>query len=466
MTDAPTYNLSKMFVEIFKNINCKTNRSIKNASELKQKLKKLKVPRGYILVSLDVVSLFTKIPSELVYQAVEKKWTKIRKFTNLPKDEFLLGLKTVMENCVFKYKEVFYKQIFGSPMGSPGSPCFADLVMEILEEEVIKNLPWKLPFFFRYVDDILTAIPCNKKQEVLEAFNMYNDSIQFTMEIESNNSIAFLDLLVIRMENGILKTDWFHKETWSGRYLNFNSTLPFSYKRNTIKILTDKILELSDKEFHAKNFQLLTDTLVRNGYSKRLINEIIEQTRMSNNNDNPIEQKEGTKFVSIPYIKGAFEKIRHVFKDTDTKVVGRGGNNLGRNIFSKLKDKIPKEKQSGVVYKIPCCLENTYVGETGNRLGTRTGQHEYNIKVNNSSHSALCKHAISTKHGPKFDQTEILFIERNQKARQIKEMIGIKQTKNNLNLKTDTLFLSTIYNDLLGLQPESSQTDVNPTPTT
>lgn len=262
-----------------------------------------------------------------------------------------------------------------------------------------------------------------------------------------------------------MKTDWFHKETWSGRYLNFNSTLPFSYKRNTVKILTDKILELSDREFHAKNFQLLTDTLVRNGYPKPFINEIIRQTRTRNSNENPTEQKEEAKFVSIPYIKGAFERIAHVFKDTDTKIVGRGGNNLSRNIFSKLKDKIPKGKQSGVVYKVPCC-SGEYVGESGNRLGTRTGQHEYNIKVNNSNHSALCKHAISMKHSPKFDQTEILFIERNQKARQIKEMIGIKQTKNNLNLKTDTLFLSTIYNDLLGLQPESNMFDVNPTSTT
>ena len=468
MNDAPTYNLSKMFVDILNNINGKTKRSVRNASELRQKLKKLKIPKGYVLVSLDVVSLFTKIPSELVYSAIEKKWTKICKFTKLPKDEFLLGLKMVMENCVFQYKDAIYKQIFGSPMGSPGSPCFADLVMEILEEDVIKRLPWKLPFFFRYVDDILTAIPVDKKQEILKAFNDYDENIQFTMEVESNNAIAFLDLLVIRTANGTLKTDWFHKETWSGRYLNFNSSLPFSYKRNTIKIITDKILELSDPEFHEKNFQLLKDTLVKNGYPKRLINDVIEKTMNGTTtelDDNNTKGKEKTKFVSIPYIKGLFEKIRYVFKDTDTEIVGRGGNNLGRNIFSKLKSKIPKEKQSNVVYNIPCCLENSYVGETGNRLGTRTGQHDYNIKVMNSNHSALCKHAIKEKHTPKFDQAEILFIERNQKARQIKEMIAIKQTKNNLNLKTDTLFLSTIYNDLLGLEPESNSMADNPTPT-
>ncbi len=440
---------------------------MKNASELKEKLKKLKIPKGYVLVSLDVVSLFTKIPNDLVYQAVDKKWTKIRKFTKLPKDEFMLGLKMVMENCVFKYKDTVYKQIFGSPMGSPGSPSFADLVMEILEDEVIKKLPCKLPFFFRYVDDILTAIPIDKKEEILKAFNAYNQSIQFTMEVEINCSIAFLDLLIVRTQNGKMKTDWFHKDTWSGRYLNFNSCLPFSYKKNTIKILTDKIMQLSDPEFHTKNFQLLKDTLLKNDYPKKLIKNIIEKTlnQTTTRNATNQEEKEQTKFVSIPYIKGLFEKIKHIFKDTDTKIVGSGGNNLNKNIFSRLKDKISKDKQSHVVYNIPCC-EDSYIGETRNRLDTRKGQHKYNIEVDNGSHSALCKHAINQKHSPKFDQAEILYKERNHKARQIKEMIAIKQSKNNLNAKTDTLFLSTIYNDLLGLKPESDQPYENPAPPT
>lgn len=86
MVDAPTYNLSKMFVDILKNFNRKTKRSVKNAAELKEKLKKLEIPKGYILVSLDVVSLFTKILKELVYEAIEAKWNKIKKFTKLPKD--------------------------------------------------------------------------------------------------------------------------------------------------------------------------------------------------------------------------------------------------------------------------------------------------------------------------------------------------------------------------------------------
>ena len=107
-------------------------------------------------------------------------------------------------------------------MGSPGSPSFEDLVMETLEETVIEKLPFKLPFYFRYVDDIVTAVPKNKVEETRDIFNSFNENIQFTVEIENNNQIAFLDIWVIRTATGTIKTDWYHKETWSGRYLHYN----------------------------------------------------------------------------------------------------------------------------------------------------------------------------------------------------------------------------------------------------
>lgn len=155
--NSPTYNLSKMFANILRNVVGKTGRTVKNATELVGKLRRMRLPSNYMLISLDVVSLFTNIPNDLVYAAVHKRWSKIKKFTNLPKDEFLAGIKMVLEECCFQFNGQFYRQIFGSPMGSPASPVFADLILEILEDEVIKKLGFKLPFFYRYVDDIFTA---------------------------------------------------------------------------------------------------------------------------------------------------------------------------------------------------------------------------------------------------------------------------------------------------------------------
>lgn len=59
-----------------------------------------------------------------------------------------------------------------------------------------------------------------------------------------------------------------------------------------------------------------------------------------------------------------FEQIRPIFKDTDKIIVGSGGNNLNRSIFSKVKDEVPTTQKSHVVYNIPCSCELCYVGET------------------------------------------------------------------------------------------------------
>lgn len=133
--------------------------------------------------------------------------------------------------------------------------------------------------FWRYVDDILTAVPANEVNKIKDFFNRYNVNIQFTVEEEKDCSISFLELLIIR-DDRMLRTDWCHKKTWSGRYLNFNSHLPITYKRNTISLLTEKILLLSEPEFHDKNFELLATTLLRNFYPRKLIDDMVGKTKL------------------------------------------------------------------------------------------------------------------------------------------------------------------------------------------
>ena len=59
-------------------------------------------------------------------------------------------------------------------MGSPLSPVAADMVMEDLEKKCIDSLPFQVPFYFRYVDDILTAVPINEIDTIKKTFNSYN----------------------------------------------------------------------------------------------------------------------------------------------------------------------------------------------------------------------------------------------------------------------------------------------------
>jgi len=120
---------------------------IANSFELVNKLNNLYVEDHFKLISLDVVSLFTNVPIDLVIGGVAKRWHLLKEKINIPYLEFLIGLRLVLNSTFFKFNRTVYKQIFGPPMGSPLSPICADIVLQDLEGKVIACLPFHLPFY-------------------------------------------------------------------------------------------------------------------------------------------------------------------------------------------------------------------------------------------------------------------------------------------------------------------------------
>jgi len=84
---------------------------------------------NYILASLDVVSLFTNVPIDLILNSIEKRWVHISTKTNISKEEFVTTVKFILNSIFFTFNNKFYKQIFSTLMGSPLSPIIADIVM-------------------------------------------------------------------------------------------------------------------------------------------------------------------------------------------------------------------------------------------------------------------------------------------------------------------------------------------------
>jgi len=72
---------------LLKNIPA-TDSHLNNNFDLVQKLKDIQVDDDYILISLDIVSLFTNIPIDLAIESVSKRWQLLDKQCNLPKNEF------------------------------------------------------------------------------------------------------------------------------------------------------------------------------------------------------------------------------------------------------------------------------------------------------------------------------------------------------------------------------------------
>ena len=156
-----------------------------------KKITKQNLGNEYILISLDVVSLYTNIPVNLAFDNINQKWKEIEQYTDIPKNEFIVASKLCLESTYFSYNNEFYKQNFGIAMGSPLSASIANLVMESLEDNCISNLIFSLPFYKRYVDDILTAVKHENVNNILNCFNNYNINLKFTAELENNKGINF-----------------------------------------------------------------------------------------------------------------------------------------------------------------------------------------------------------------------------------------------------------------------------------
>jgi len=143
-----------------------------------------------MLLSLDVKSLFTNIPLELVMEAINSRWSYIKKVTKITKDEFIAAVQFIFDSTFFSFDNVIYRQIFGTPMRSPLSPMLADIVMQDLELKAMENLNFVIPVYYRYVDNILLIIPAEKVDIIVNSFSSIHSRLQFTVEYENNRSIS------------------------------------------------------------------------------------------------------------------------------------------------------------------------------------------------------------------------------------------------------------------------------------
>jgi len=115
-------------------------------------------------------------------------------------------------------------------LGLPLSPILADIVMQDLELQAIEELNIRFPFYYRYIDDIVLLTPDNMVNDILDTFNSIHNRLQFTLEIEKNRTLNFLDLSLI-VSDGIMTLDWYKKDICSGRFLSYILGHPLCHNR-------------------------------------------------------------------------------------------------------------------------------------------------------------------------------------------------------------------------------------------
>ncbi len=94
----------------------------------------------------------------------------------------------------------------------------------------------------RYVDDILELVCKDKVDALTEYLNQVDDtgSIKVTDEHEKDSQIAYLDVFIVRKEDGNVKLLVYCKPSHKKQYFSFNLHHPLHQKLGVIHTLLDR----------------------------------------------------------------------------------------------------------------------------------------------------------------------------------------------------------------------------------
>ena len=403
-----------------------------------------------ILVSFDVVSLFTKVPADLAVRVAHERLSadsSLAERTSLSTEQVVNLLKSCLDATYLAYRGEFYQQTFGTAMGSPVSVTVANLVMEDVEERALSTYEVPPPFWKRYVDDTLTALPREHVQDFHAHLNTIEASIQFTVEEETDNTLPFLDTRITHHSDGSLTTTVFRKNTHTDKYLDFRSHHPLAHKVAVARTLfhrAEKICtDFPEKEKEKKH---VTQALQNNGYPRSLMTKNWRPTTTIPRNP---DQDTPTAYVTLPYIRHLSETIRRILSPLGIRTCFRPHCTL-RQTLVRVKDSRPPQQRPGVVYRIPCgTCPKVYIGQTGRTLEHRLKEHKRALTSGNVSQSAVAEHAMDESHTIKWEEAEVVNHHPLYRQRCALEAWHIRTERHKMN--RDEGPLPPVYNPLVHL---------------
>nr|VZI18129.1 unnamed protein product [Spirometra erinaceieuropaei] len=398
----PTFNLAKW---MFRRLNCLTSGSdttVRSSVHFLERLKGLQINTNEVMVSFDVTSLFTSIPKDLAVETVsdllDSQYTEAN---NTPRRGHLVQVLKYCLQTFFTFEGTVHEQIKGTPMGSPLSGFIAEAVLQELETLVFAT--YKPKFWARYVDDTFVVL----KREMVSNFHALLNSvlpdIQFTMETENNNQIAFLDVLVHRKVNGSLKTTVYRKATNTRQILSYHSNHPLCHKRSCVRSLYRRVdTHCSEPTDKVAELHYLRRMFTSNGYPR----SFIERSRLSR----PTVKSTANQpkvWQELPYIANVSEAVARILQPLGIGIAHKPEATI-RSLVMRPKTPLPRGETANVVYRIPCSsCEANYVGEAGKRLQTRMDEHARAVRRMDQL-SLVAEHCAAFGHAFAFQDAEVL----------------------------------------------------------
>lgn len=442
----PTDKLAKRVNQIFRNkTKFKPKFTVNNSNELINEIKNVHLPNNCKLVSFDVTNLFTNIPPKECLQLIRSILDKNATIPILEKEELYDLFQCCLNQNYFKFNNNFYTSENSLSMGSSLSPLLADIFMDNFEDTIFNSnnsLLKHILYWKRYVDDILCLWTGTDRQinQFLNYINSLHNKIKFTLELEVDHSINFLDLTITH-KNNYHSFKIYRKPTQTDATIHFNSNHHFSHKLAAYHQLVERLIKvpMSDEDYKAE-LDTIKYIAFQNGYDTKIVDKILKKKIQRNTIIElfPINPpKKSPAWLSLTYNGILSHKISKAFSKFNYNTSFKNINNL-KQILVRNKDTIDSMDCSGV-YKITCqTCQSEYVGQTRRNFNIRIAEHIRCWKSSNPNyHSSFAEHLKSSNHLFDPSDTQILHIERNWKKLNILEQFEIHKSvseNNTLNL--------------------------------
>jgi len=275
-------------------------------------------------------------------------------------------LEVTLQQNYFSFCNNIYQPEKGVSMGSPISNMVEEIFLQDLEKTHLKQILDKqnITFYTRYVDDILLIY--NTKHitpEIIHSYiNKIHPNLQFTPTLEHNNSVSFLDLLIIRHPTQI-EIDIFRKPTTTDTTINYTSNHPTEHKMAAYHHMINRMTALPlSAEKRIAEWQNIR-TIANNNkfpihYITKLRTQIQRKTQINTTDNN------NNKWATYTYHSPKVRMITNLFKQTDIKIAFKSTSTLQQLNKPKFQDTTQEQDKSGI-YKMTCKTCNkAYIGQT------------------------------------------------------------------------------------------------------
>ena len=442
---APQENVASFINKILGPFIEKNQFVCKNSFEFAKMMKNIKLGPNEKMGSYDATALFPSVPIEeaiAFIRSLLENDPSLPLRTSLSPTEICELISLCLSSSNFLYDSRHHTQNNSGPIGLSLMVTVSQLWMIHTMEKAIENARERgttIPRFITiYMDDVWCVIQYGRQGlrnstasdpavDFNECLNAVHPSVQFTREMEENNSIPFLDVLLTREPNGKISTKVYRKPS------NTNITIkPQSCQHPSTAIANFKG-ELcrahricSSQENLKKEIEFIINLFADNGHKREMLGKMAkdytppslqQQTsknkKQSKSSASAIEdipdnlfdilpfrgvnigdEPQYKPYACVPFIPGPTHyRLKRAFSKAGANMYTKSGTKLKDLLCSANTTKHDPIKKLGIYeIKCPCSDKAKYVGQTARAIITRGKEHGSAANKGNWSHSGISAH--------------------------------------------------------------------------